>query len=155
MMTNTAAEKINKINEQQAQTQVMKLSESIVAQTTKNTVLSEALYTLRNSVPGYTETIQIPSEEEGQFDYVVRFPEDSDEAPVLVLRSNGYVQVYFEYKVYKFDLLDPNLDEEVEILPAECLCVNPYDLLHDVAERISREIRYNDLALARRKYRNK
>lgn len=149
MNTMNAAEKINT----QQQAQAMKLSELIVAQTTKNTVLSEALYMLRNSVPGYTETIQIPSEEEGCFDYVIRFPEDSDEAPVLVLRSNGYVQVYFEYKVYKFDLLDPNLDEEVETLPAECPCVNPYDILHDVADRISREIRYNDIMLARKKYR--
>ena len=146
--TMNAAEKINA---QQAQS--MTLSEMFAARLARNTVFSEALCELRGIVPGYTEVVQFPSEEEGYFDYVVRFPEDSEGSPIIVLRHTCFIQVYFEYKTYNFDLLDPNLDEAIECLPAECLCVNPYDILHDVADRISREIRYNDIMLARKKYR--
>ena len=149
MNTMNAAEKINA----QQQAQSMKLSEMFAARLARNTVFSEVLCVLRNIVPGYTEVVQFPSEEEGYFDYVIRFPEDSDESPVVVLRHTCYIQIYFEYKFYTFDLLDPDLDEAIECLPAECLCVNPYDIMFDVAERISKEIRYNDLTLARRKYR--
>ena len=105
-------------------------------------------------MPGYTESIQIPSSEEGRFDDVIRFKED-DEAPVIVLRSDCYVQIYFEYKVYKMDLLDPDLDEAIEVLPGadDCECVNPFDIMERVVERISSEIRYNDLIIAFRRYR--
>lgn len=141
---------VEKIAQQQAQ--AMTLTEMITAQTTKNTVFGEALYELKRSIPGYTEAIQIPSMEEGYFDYVIRFPED-EEAPVIVLRHTCYVQIYFEYKFYTFDLLDPDLDEAIECLPAECLCVNPYDIMARLVERISSEIHYKDLAFAYRKYR--
>lgn len=141
-----AVEKIN------TQVQAMTLTEMITAQTTKNTVFGEALYELKRSIPGYTEAIQIPSEEENYFDYVIRYPED-EEAPVIVLRHTCYVQIYFEYKFYTFDLLDPDLDEAIECLPAECLCVNPYDIMARLVERISSEIHYKDLVFAYRKYR--
>ena len=136
---------VEKIAQQQAQ--AITLTEMITAQTTKNTVFGEALYELKRSIPGYTEAIQIPAMEEGYFDYVIRFPED-EEAPVIVLRHTCYVQIYFEYKFYTFDLLDPDLDEAIECLPAECLCVNPYDIMARVVERISSEIHYKDLAFA-------
>ena len=132
----------------------MTTAELMTARLAKNTVFGEALHALIHSIPGYTESIQIPSSEEGRFDYVIRFKED-DEAPVIVLRSDCYVQIYFEYKVYKMDLLDPDLDEAIEVLPGadDCECVNPFDIMERVVERISSEIRYNDLIIAFRRYR--
>ena len=149
MNTMNAAEKIA-----QQQAQAMTLSEMFAARLARNTVFGEALYELKRSIPGYTEAIQIPAMEEGYFDYVIRYPED-EEAPVIVLRSNCYVQIHFEYKTYKFDLLDPDLDEAIEVLPGadDCECVNPFDIMERVVERISSEIRYNDLIIAFRRYR--
>lgn len=151
MMNNTTAAEM--INAQQ--TQAMTTAELMTARLTKNTVLSEALYALKRAIPGYMEAIEIPSDEEGYFDYVFTIKE-YDQAHAIVLRHKGYVQIYFEYKVYNIDLLDPNLEDVIEELPGieECCGdVNPYDIMEGVASQISEEIRYNDLMLARRKYR--
>lgn len=144
--TNKATEIINN--------KPMTTAELMTARLAKNTVFGEALYELKRSIPGYTETVQIPSEEDGQFDYVIRYPED-DEAPVIVLRHTCHIRIYFEYKFYTFDILDPDLDKEIEVLPGadDCECVNPFDIMERVVERISSEIRYNDLLLAMRRYR--
>ena len=116
------------------------------------TVLSSAIKRLSWD-PEYTKVIEIPAIDDG-FDTVIEVNLEHEDC-VAVVRHNAILDVSVNKEIFRFDLLDPDFEDQIEVLPEELEFsgFSPYLWVESVASEIATKIKYSELMQARSRYR--